>query len=212
MLRQRDCYDYIDVSQANSRHADEDHWDTVIWLSKALQQIKAPYLLHMTKIYGSDLALDGKPWDRFKPGDTDNAIEEWWRNLLAGVAGVRFHRPTAGLGLSAETRSCISATRKVEKHVRFWDVEPRLDLLTERQPDEAYLSANPGVAYILYFTQKGGGSVGLRLDDYPDTPFELRWINIGTGNWGPTGTLSGGSTIVIERPSDSDHWVATVAR
>ena len=100
----RDRYDYIDISQANSRHRDEDHWDAVMWLSNKLTNTDPPYLLHMTKIYGNDLALDNKPWSGFKPGDSENAIEEWWRNLLAGVAGVRFHRPTAGIGLCEESK------------------------------------------------------------------------------------------------------------
>ena len=209
---QRDSYDYVDVSQANSRHADEDHWDTVIWLTEALKNNDAPYLLHMTKIYGNDLALDGKPWSRFEPGDTDNAIEEWWRNLIAGMAGVRFHRPTSGIGLCTGSKNCISATRKVETKVKFWDVEPRLDLLTNRQFDEAYIAADPGKAYILYFTKNGGGSVGLKLDNYPDTTFELRWVNIGTGNWGLNKTILGGSTVTIDRPDNSSHWVATIVR
>lgn len=211
-LSNRGKYDYVDASQANSRHADEAHWNKVKWIADAARKTEPPYLLHMTKIYGNDLALGSKPWSGFRPGDTDNAIEEWWRNLLAGVAGVRFHRPTSGIGLYPVAKNCISATRKVETRVKFWDVEPRLDLLTNRQSDEAYLAADPGEAYILYFTKNGGGSVGLKLDGFPDTTFELRWVNIGTGNSGSTTTLSGGSTVTIDRPDDSSHWVATIIR
>ena len=211
-LSNRGRYDYVDISQANSRHADEAHWNKVKWITDAARNMNLPYLLHMTKIYGNDIALGGKPWSRFKPGDTDNAIEEWWRNLIAGVAGVRFHRPTSGIGLYTMAKNCISATRKVETRVKFWDIEPRLDLLTNRQSDEAYLAADPGKAYILYFTKNGGGSVGLKLDNYPDTTFEVRWVNIGTGNWGATTTISGGSTVTVDRPDSSSHWVATIFR
>jgi len=211
-LSNRSKYDYVDASQANSRHADEAHWYKVKWIADAARDTDPPYLLHMTKIYGNDIALDSKPWSRFKPGDTNNAIEEWWRNLIAGVAGVRFHRPTSGIGLYTAAKNCISATRKVETRVKFWDVEPRLDLLTNRQPDEAYLAANPGNAYILYFTKNGGGSVGLKLDNYPDTTFKLRWVNIGTSDWGSATTISGGSTVTIDRPDGSSHWIATIVR
>ena len=211
-LSNRGRYDYVDVSQVNSRHADQAHWNKLKWIADAARNMNPPYLLHMTKVYGNDIALGGKPWSRFKPGDTDNAIEEWWRNLIAGVAGVRFHRPTSGIGLSAAAKNCINATRKVEIRVKFWHVEPRLDLLTNRQPDEAYLAADPGNAYILYFTMNGGGSVCLKLDSYPNTTFELRWINIGTGNWGSTTTVSGGSTVTIDRPNGSSHWVAIIVR
>lgn len=211
-LNNRDKYDYIDVSQTNSRHADQEHWNKIKWIADAAKNMEPPYLLHMTKVYGNDIALDCKPWSRFKPGDSDNAIEEWWRNLIAGVAGVRFHRPTSGIGLCTMSKNCISATRKVETKVKFWDVEPRLDLLTNRQSDEAYLAADPGNAYILYFTKNGGGSVSLKLDNYLNTKFELNWIDIDTGNWGPTETISGGSTVIINRPNDSSHWAATIIR
>lgn len=208
----RDRYDYVDISQANSRHADEDHWNAVLRLSQALKNVDPSYLLHMTKIYGNDLALNSKPWSGFKPGDSDNAIEEWWRNLLAGVAGVRFHRPTAGIGLCEKSMNCIRATRKVETKVKFWDVNPRLDLLTDRQSDEAYLGANPGIAYILYFTKNGGGSTGLKLDNYPGMAFEIAWINVNTGEWGTTEILKGGSIIPISRPDDTAHWIAAIVR
>ncbi len=212
MLSHRRQYDYVDISQANSRHADEAHWNAVNWLVEAAKKVDPPYLLQMTKVYGNDIALNGKPWSRFKPGDTDNAIEEWWRNLLAGVAGVRFHRPTAGIGLCDKSKNCIQATRKVETKVKFWNVEPSPDLLQDRQSDEAYLAADPGEAYILYFTKNGDGSVSVKLDDYPDTRCELQWINIDTGNWGKTTLLSGGTTVTIDRPDDSAHWVATISR
>lgn len=209
-LNNREDYDYIDISQVNSRHADEEHWNRVNWLVREARKVDPSYLLQMTKIYGNDMAMNGKPWSAFQPGDTDNAIEEWWRNLLAGVAGVRFHRPTSGIGLSEIAKNCIRATRLVETRVKFWDVEPRLDLLTNREPDEAYLAANPGQAYILYFTQNGGGSVGVNLDHYSGETFEIRWVNIDTGNWGPTTSISGGRIVTIDRPDDAAHWVAAI--
>jgi hypothetical protein len=211
-MKDWDNYDYVDASQVNSRHRDEAHWEHVKWIADAAKNTNPPRLLHMTKIYGNDLALDGKPWTRFRPGDSDNGIEEWWRNLIAGVAGVRFHRPTSGIGLYPEAKNCIAATRKVESVVKFWDVEPRLDLLTNRESDEAYLAADPGKAYILYFTKNGSGSVDLKLDSYAGTKFKLRWVNVGTGNWGPNRTLSGGDTVTINRPDGSAHWAAAIAK
>ena len=87
-----------------------------------------------------------------------------------------------------------------------------MDLLTNRQSDEAYLAADPGKAYILYFTRNGEGSVGLKLDSFPDTTFELRWVNVSTGNWGSTTTISGGRMVTIDRPNASAHWVAAIVR
>ena len=83
---------------------------------------------------------------------------------------------------------------------------------SRRETDEAYLAADPGKAYILYFTKKGAGSVGLKLDTLSGDTFELRWVNVDTGDWGPTRRVTGGSTVTIERPDATAHWVATVRR
>lgn len=208
-LANPEIYDYIDISQLNSRLQDEMHWKKIKWISD--QARSKGFLLHMTKLYGSDERPEG-PWEGWKPGDTDNAIEEWWRSLLAGVAGVRFHRPTAGIGLCDKSKSCIMATRKVEEKVRFWEVAPRQELLSDRQEDEAYLAANPGKAYLLYFTQQGSGSVGLDLEGFQGREFELTWVNINTGEWGPESIVSGGEIVPVNRPDNEAHWVAALCR
>jgi len=200
-------YDYLDVSQGNSRLRDETHWEVIKWIAN--QATDKGFLLHMTKLYGSD-DREPDPWASFKPGVSDNAVEEWWRNLIAGVAGVRFHRPKTGIGLSEKAKACIRATRKIESKVKFWDVIPRLNLLTDREIDEAYLAVDPGAQYILYFTHNGGGSVGLNLENFKDKQFDIHWVNIDTGNWGSTSTITGGQIATISRPDNTAHWVAAI--
>lgn len=163
----------------------------------------------MIKLYGND-AIEPDPWASFKPGDTDNAIEEWWRNLIAGVSGVRFHRPDAGIGLGDKAKACIAATRKIESKVKFWNVRPEMELLSDRDFDEAYLAANPGEEYILYFTHQGAGSVGLNLKEHIGETFKIHWVNIDTGKWGPEAPIEGGRVQKIDRPDDSAHWVAAI--
>ena len=201
-----ELYDYLDISQINSRLRDEAHWHAVEWIATRAHQ--KDFLLYMTKLYGSD-AREPDPWASWKPGDTDNAIEEWWRNLIAGVAGVRFHRPTSGIGLSDKAKACIRATRKIESKIKFWDVKPRQDLLTDRDEDEAYLAADPGKHYILYFTHKGAGSIGLNLERF-DKKFDIHWLNIDTGNWNDSATINGGGIVTLSRPDDTAHWAAAL--
>jgi hypothetical protein len=198
-------YDYINVSQVNSRHRDETHWEKIKWIADEAK--RKGFLMNMSKLYGNDLT---HAWDEWKPGDTDNAIEEWWRNLVAGVASVRFHRPLSGIGLSEESKACISATRKIESLIKFWNVDPRLDLLSEREPDEAYLAARPGEEYILYFTHNGGGSVGLNLEKYSGSEFNITWVNIDTAVSKEGSKIAGGEIVTINRPDDSAHWVAAI--
>lgn len=84
----------------------------------------------------------------------------------------------------------MNPARKAESLIPFWDVEPRLDLLGNRESDETYLAAKPGERYLLYFTD--GGSATLTL---PPGMFELRWVSVQTGNGGATAELSGGAAV-----------------
>ncbi|MHC4226533.1 MAG: DUF6298 domain-containing protein [Planctomycetota bacterium] len=194
-----EVYPFIDISQVNSRNFHEDHWQALMWFME--QRKKHPRPLNHTKIYS-----DGQTtWGSGTPRD---GIERFWRNLTAGSASCRFHRPTSGIGLNDIAKACIAAARKVEKHVKFWDIEPRMDLLSDLEADEAYLAAGPGEQYVLYFTE--GGSVGLNLRDHRGK-FQLRWINIQTGDWANRITVAGGKAVTINAPSKSP-WVATIVR
>jgi len=94
----------------------------------------------------------------------------------------------------------------VSNVVAFWEMQPHLELLGKRDKDEAYLSAQPGKQYVLYFTE--GGSVDLNLKAHPGK-FQLRWIDIRTGNWGKRTTLTGGKAVPITAPN-ADPWVAVL--
>jgi hypothetical protein len=50
---------------------------------------------------------------------------------------------------------------RADGQIKFWDITPQMDLLSERERNEAYLAARPGEYYALYFTN--GGSVDLDL-------------------------------------------------
>ena len=128
--------------------------------------------------------------------------------MIAGSAAVRFHRPDSGIGLNDIAKACILAARKAESRVPLWEVRTAMDLLSGREADEAYLAARPGEKYLLYFTD--GGLVTLDLTGHSQT-FDLRWINVSTGEWGRMTTLKGGSKVNISAPGKSG-WVATTVR
>ncbi len=193
------AYTFLDISQVNSRTFNEDHWKNVFWISQQAREHPRP--LNNTKIYS-----DGQT--SFGSGTPVDGVERFWRNLIAGCASCRFHRPTSGIGLNETAKACIAAARKIESLIKFWDVEPHIELLSDRQPDEAYLAAKPGKQYILFFTD--GGSVGLDLKAYPGT-FALQWVNIRTGDWGPKADLSGGQVVTIA-PSAPGPWAAAITK
>ena len=141
-------------------------------------------------------------------GNNRDGLERWWRHVIGGAASARFHRPDSGLGLSPPAAAAIRAARKLESLIKLWDVEPANELLSERSENEAYLAAQSGVAYALYFTN--GGSVGLDLRQ-AEGRFTVRWINIQNGEWDRQEALDGGKTTTLRAPGEGP-WVAAITK
>ncbi len=199
VLEHPEVYTFLDISQINSRNFGEDHWNAAQWIVEQAQRHPRP--VNHTKIY-SDGQLD------FGSGTPQDGIERFWRNLLAGSASVRFHRPPAGIALNETSQACIRAARQVETLVRLWDVQPHMELLSERAENEAYLAADPGSAYILFFSH--GGSVKLNLR-HADETMTLTWVDVSTGERAENGQALSGDDVTITAPADSP-WVAVVRR
>ena len=127
-------YPFLDVSQVNSRTFNEDHWDNIDWIAQTARGHPRP--LNHTKIYS-----DGQK--NFGTGTPVDGVERFWRDLIAGSAAVRFHRPDSGIGLNDTAKACIRAARKAESHIPLWEVTAAMELLGDRESDEAYLAALP---------------------------------------------------------------------
>jgi len=194
-----DIYPFVDISQVNSRNFDQDHWDQLRRLHKQGKNFPRP--LNNTKIYGGNESSFGS-------GTNDDGVERFWRHIIGGSAAVRHHRPPSGCGLNAKARASIKAVRKMETLVKMWQVQVHMRLLSDREPDEAYLAADPGRVYVLYFTN--GGDVGLDLRD-SSAPFLLHWINISDGEWGSQSPINSGIIEHIAAP-DSGGWLAVITK
>ena len=202
-------YMFADISQVNSRNYDEEHWDSLQWL---LQQVNVhPRPSNHTKIYGSG-------YKSFGTGGPEDGVERFWRNTLGGSAGARFHRPDSGNGLNDLAKASIQAARLTEKLVKFWDVTPHMNLLSQRESNEAYLAARPGESYILYFTN--GGAVDLDLTGTTGS-FNVTWISVSMGISVQTSaiggyrqmkkTIQGGRAVTFTVPYKGG-WVAVIAK
>ncbi|MBN1670391.1 MAG: hypothetical protein JXR37_05140 [Kiritimatiellae bacterium] len=203
-------YMFADISQVNSRNFDQMHWDQLRWLIEHVNE-KHPRPSNHTKIYGSGYAT-------FGTGGPEDGIERFWRNILGGSASSRFHRPDSGNGLNDRAKACIKAARLLEERIKFWDITPQMDLLSDRKPNEAYLAAKPGEQYALYFPN--GGAVKLDLSKAPGT-FEVTWISVSMGRPVQSAqtrgyklmepTLEGGKVVDMTAPYKGG-WVAALVR
>jgi hypothetical protein len=104
--------------------------------------------------------------------------------------------------------AAIRAARKLESKIRLWSLTPATDLLADREPNEAYLAAAAGFAYALYFP--AGGEVRLDLSAGRG-PWTVYWIDIASGEWGPSRPLDGGAATVLAPPTVG-NWAAAIVR
>jgi hypothetical protein len=192
-----ELYDFVDVSQ-NNHNKGQKHWDNFLHVRKYLAGQPRP--MNTTKTYGAD-------GNNFGHTDQD-AIERVWRHLLAGAASMRFHRPGSGLGLNDKAVACIRAARKLEALIPLWSLQPAQELLSERDANEAYLSADNGHAYALYFP--AGGEVQLDLSDASGM-FAVQWINIDTGELGMRQTIKAGGKVTLAPPG-SENGAAAILK
>lgn len=226
VFRNPSKYTFLDISQNTQFKVvggPEAHWANILYARSKISSSIRP--INNTKTYGAVQARitkhHFKVYERFGELAGQNGF---WMNIIGGCASSRFHRPSGGLGLSSIAKASIKAARKLETKIKMWDVAPRNDLLSNRgvhnlyyigysfenEPfvyGEAYLAADPGKKYALYFTK--GGSVNLDLIKYPNDIFELSWININTGNWGSSHRIEGGVKVAIAPPTNR-AWVAAI--
>jgi hypothetical protein len=191
-----EIYSFVDVSQ-NNHNKGQTHWDRFQWVREYIKARPRP--INTVKTYGADAGTYGS---------TSDGVERWWRHLIGGAAGVRFHRPPAGLGLSEPAKSAIRAARLMETHVKLWRTEPANGMLRDRTDDAAYATARRGEACAVYFPREG--HVGLDLSGWSGT-YRLRWIDIASAKVGATTTVNGGSVIPLRTPR-AGMWVATITR
>jgi len=202
-------YMFADISQVNSRNFDETHWEKLQWLLREVNTHPRPS--NHTKIYGSG-------YYTFGTGGPEDGVERFWRNIIGGSASARFHRPDAGNGLNDFAKASIKAARILESLVNFWDIEPQMALLSDRQSNEAYLAAKPGKCYVIYFTN--GGSVGLDLSDATGA-FDITWISVSMGVITQTSaaggyrlmkkTVQGGAVLTVAAPYKGG-WIAAIVK
>ena len=160
--------------------------------------------MNTTKTYGAD-------GNKFKHTDQD-AIERFWRHLLAGAASIRFHRPDSGLGINDKAVACLKAARMLEEIAPLWSVDPRDDILDDRNPNEAYAAASEDESVILIFFPKADESGEVTL-----TPRQARgrhriaWIDIDQGSVLPEEAVELGASHRLRAPGQG-NFVAALTR
>jgi len=191
-----ELYDFCDISQ-NNHQRDQAHWDNFQWVKNYISAHPRP--INTVKTYGADGGTHG---------NTNSGIDGWWRHVIGGTASARFHRPTSGLGLSELSMNTVKAAREIEKISPFWELTPNNELLSDRNENEAYLTAKQGEVYVVFFPDEG--EVGLNLSEF-NSGFTLKWMNVRKGEWAAQEKVEGGKLVNLKTPGENE-WVVVVYR
>jgi hypothetical protein len=141
LINSPEYYDFVDISQVNSRLFGRNHWEMCQKLLRDVRKTVRP--VNHTKIY-SDGGFS------FGSGTPQDGIERFWHNILLGSSSARFHRPGAGIGLNDIAKACIRAAREVESLVAFHDLKVAMEYLVSPDEDRAYCAAVPGKNLVVF--------------------------------------------------------------
>jgi len=195
-----DVFNFCEVSQ-NNWQVGRTHYDRLLWYRNNLKtQPGGPRPMNNVKVYG-------RPGGG-KPCDPDENVARFWRNILAGCASTRFHRPDSGLGLNDLAQRTIRAARTFTDAFDLFSCEPRPDLLQDAGPSQAYCLARPPDLFALYLP-KGGEAV---VKTAPAQGLRLRWFDPDTALFAKPEALPAGDEIRLRTPSAGRTWLALVDR
>ena len=204
-----DIYSFFELSETSTRFSEYDE----LWLNiEAIRAYTAKHRRPMTniKVYGGG---DNSTFRERRP-----TVHRFFELICAGRSAVRFHRPVRkgenGMGLNSASQACLRAARRFCDGIEPWRCEPNLDLLRDRERNEAYMLASPGVAYgILMTASHGDGKIRVNVSRHPGA-YVLTWINLETGRPLKAKTLRVSSDIHIQIPTQGSQygWLVALVR
>ena len=187
VMSKSEYFDFVDISQTNqdSKGArGPAHWEYLMFLRNKIASF-GPIPMNNEKIYG---ATDGST--NFSAGTETEAIDRFWRNIFAGCASARFHRPSEpdklwGSGLNQRVQTNLKAMDMLLEKLDIFQCAPHNDLLSPRVsiPSimEAYVTANIGKQYAIYFPQ---GRYKVDVDPWVFADkLQLQWLDINSMKW-----------------------------
>ena len=195
-------YTFVDISQNNAWAGEgQQHYDNIRHVMERTESPARP--INNVKNYGA-----------IRHGE-DESIARFCRIIFAGCASARFHRPHPiedpsqheaksdfGLGLSPRAQRVIQSMRELTDKIDLRAARPAVDRLSNREPNEAYVLANPRDKFALYFPD--GGAVTLSVQDSTGTVQET-WIDIDSTEWDNPRMREKRDQMEIEAPG-SGHW------
>jgi len=199
-LENPDLYSFVDISNTNAQIG-RTHYDATLWVRRRLEELGTPKPVNCDKIYGADPTVS-------HAGPPVAGENRFWRNVFAGVAAVRFHRPPSGLALSELAQAHIGSMRAFTDQLGIFTCQPRPDLIRDKFDwgFEAYCLADPGRAYAVCFPN--GGAVQLDCSAVSGD-VRLRWLDVRASQWAHDETAAAGPDTWVIAPTGA-FWAVLI--
>jgi len=180
-----ETYSFVDISQ-NNHQKGQTHWDNAQRQRARIAKKVRP--LNNVKIYGADTGRFGNDRD-----------------------GMERFRPDSGQGLGKNAQANIRSMRMITDEIDIFKCKPHNDLLSDRSPNEAYCTANPGKVYAVYFPD--GGEVKLDVGALKKGA-TIRWLDVMKSRWTQKQDFSGasrprGGKLALRCPSRG-YWAVLI--
>jgi len=165
----------------------------------------------------------GDGWREKQPGNDALAAMRLWIGVFAGAASYTFHRDlpadpgwTMGLGLNPLAQTHLKSMRMLLDTIDIFGMEPASELISgERCENQAYVLAEPGKQYAVYFPgadydRDAGRNRALenriQLELAPGA-YTLKRLDIAGNRWESETKLEGGKQ-TVEAPAGQQALVA----
>ena len=181
VLTYRDMYSFVEISQ-NSQDSrggrGKAHYDNVIHFRRMIKADQnGPMPMNNEKIYGSG---DGR---NYSSGTGREAEDRFWKNIFAGCASVRFHRPEGmwGIGLSDRAQANIKSMSMFLEVFDIFNAKPYEGIKMYSLAHEGYAMANTGKQYAVYLP---GGRYSVELDPWVYVKkMKVKYLDIDSSTW-----------------------------
>ncbi|MDZ7694545.1 MAG: hypothetical protein U5K69_26060 [Balneolaceae bacterium] len=196
----RKLYSYAEISQNNQDSRGgrgPAHYTNIMDWRKKLQANPMP--MNNVKVYGSGVG------DNYSAGSQKEAIARFWKNIFAGSASSRFHRPEGGwgIGLKKPAQINLKVMSMLLEEFNIFKAIPHNDLLSSYVTStptamEAYCLADIGNQYAIYFP---AGRYTIDLDPWVFVEeLRIKWLDVDEGTW------SEEKIIPVEWSGGIDQW------
>ncbi len=177
VMTHRDLFSFAEISQNNQDSRGgrgKEHYNNIIhWRRMIEADPKGPFPMNNVKIYGSGAGS-------YNMGTGKEAEDRFWKNIFAGAASVRFHRPGAGIGLSEKALSTIKSMSMFLDEFDIFNAVP-YEGIKMYGASEGYAMANMGKQYAVYIP---GGRYSVDLDPWVFVKkLKIKFLDIDSSTW-----------------------------